>query len=689
MQTPIAQKLTHILHSQFHFSDFREGQLESLVTLMTHGRLLCIQPTGYGKSLLYQLPSLLLDGVTLVISPLLALMRDQVEQLNNRFSIPAVSFNTDQSRSENIQVRKRIQAGEVKIVFIAPEQLESLERFEFLKNLPIQLLVVDEAHCISTWGHDFRPSYRQIIQLTHALISINPELKILALTATANKKTEKDIKAQLAVPNKTIIVQRESMNRPNIRLTVLHTPGKNIKLATLSQLLSQLKGSGLIYCSTRENTELVAEYLKNQGINAAAYHAGLEPIKKQEIQKGFIQDTYPIIAATNALGMGIDKSNLRFVIHFDFPGSITAYYQEVGRAGRDRLQADGILLYDPKDRQIQYYFISSAQPCREEFECVLKIMNNANKELLMNVIKREAGMHPTKLNVIMAELIEQGFIKKSIQHMTQTYAVTGKSGQLNLERYEIQYRIRHSELINMQQYAEHPNKCLMATLRIALGDSETRPCQQCNQCKKSSFVITQEKDYILAVSSWIENRLIPIILPKKSKKVITGISLFDGKARSPDFIQFMRERTHVPNEQSKTLIELIKTTLIYLKKHYQFSCVIPIPSRTWMTRPAILHLIRQYLNIRSYDLLIWDNIPDHRQGELTNNEQRQYNVDKRMSILENKTLPKGTILLLDDYIGSGATMLEACRVLSQYTKNKIMPFTIAAIKWRLGKKGMI
>jgi ATP-dependent DNA helicase RecQ len=684
------QQLTDILHNRFHFSHFREGQLESLLTLMTHGRLLCIQPTGYGKSLLYQLPSQLLEGITLVISPLLALMRDQVDQLNKRFSIPAVSFNTDQSIDENIAAKKQIQLGNARIVFIAPEQLNSLERFEFLKTLPIRLLVVDEAHCISTWGHDFRPSYRQIIQLTHALANSNPNIKLLALTATANKKTEKDIKAQLTLHDKNIIVQRESMNRPNIRLTVLHTPGKTIKLATLTQLLNQLKGGGLIYCSTRENTELVAEYLQIHGIPAAAYHAGIEINKKREIQQGFIHDKYPIIAATNALGMGIDKSNLRFVIHFDFPGSITAYYQEVGRSGRDGLHADGILLYDPKDSNVQHYFIDSALPSKEEFEYVLKSVLDSHKKLNLNALKRATGMHPTKLNVIMAELIEQDFIKKSNQHGTQLYQATSRSARLDLARYETQATIRKSELMSMQRYAENTTKCLMTILRLALGDSHTQSCKQCSHCKKSSFVISLDKDFILSISSWIEKRLPPIILPTKTKNTMIGVAILDGKVRSPDFIHFMRERQQKePLNVLGTLRDIIKKTLMDLSKHYTFSCIIPIPSRTWAARNTILELIAKDLNIPSFDLLAWENIPEARQGELMNNEQRQHNVDKRMSLIENKKIPKGTIILFDDYIGSGATMSEACRALSKYTKNKIMPFVIAAIKWRLGKKGMI
>lgn len=346
MQKDITTQLQHTLQTKFGLQTFRPGQLEALTTLITHGRLLCIQPTGHGKSLLYQLPSVLLDGITVVISPLLALMRDQLTQLKNRFGINAASINTDQSDAENSAAKQAAQAGEIRILFIAPEQLDHIERFGFLLQLPISLLVVDEAHCISTWGHDFRPSYRQIIKFAQALIEKKPATKILGLTATANEKTEADIKQQLAVDAKEIMIHRESMDRPNIRLKVISTSGLAAKLAALTQVLKTVDGTGLIYCATRDNTEMVAEYLSARGTKTVAYHAGLPTEQKRRVQQGFIQDKYSVITATNALGMGIDKSNLRYIIHFDFPGSITAYYQEVGRCGRDGLPADGILLYD-------------------------------------------------------------------------------------------------------------------------------------------------------------------------------------------------------------------------------------------------------------------------------------------------------------------------------------------------------
>ncbi|MBX9744280.1 MAG: RecQ family ATP-dependent DNA helicase, partial [Chlamydiales bacterium] len=264
--------LKNTLQTVFGFQAFRPGQLEAISLLLEKKRLLCIQPTGYGKSLLYQLPSCLLPGLTLVISPLLALMRDQLKHLNERFHIPAAAINTDQTEEENTQARQLALAGKIKVLFIAPEQLDHIDRFAFLLQLPITLLVVDEAHCISTWGHDFRPSYRQILHLLSALTAKHAAVHILALTATADQRVEEDIKKQLTLSEHPVAVLRENMDRPNIKLSVSMEPHLAAKLAACADILSSTEGCGLIYCATREHVELVAQFLQLQQFDIAAYH---------------------------------------------------------------------------------------------------------------------------------------------------------------------------------------------------------------------------------------------------------------------------------------------------------------------------------------------------------------------------------------------------------------------------------
>lgn len=685
--------LLSTLKKHFGFQDFRPGQLDALSILMTHGRLICIQPTGHGKSLLYQLPALLLPGITVVISPLLALMRDQLSQLKTRFGIPAASINTDQSPEENMSALNAARYGKIRILFIAPEQLDNLYRFNFLLDLPIDLLVVDEAHCISTWGHDFRPSYRAIISLTKALAEKNPNLKLLGLTATANKKTEEDIKQQLSVGGKEIVIQRESMNRPNIRLSVMPANNTSAKLTYILNLVSRLEGAGLIYCATRENTELVADYLSSQGIKTIAYHAGIDPKLKRDIQTDFILDKYKVIAATNALGMGIDKSNLRFVIHFDFPGSITAYYQEVGRAGRDGLHAEGILLYDPKDSRIQHHFIESAQPDAAEFQRIIKLISGANETMTIQTLKRLSGMHPTKLNVLLAELTEQGFIEKKLKDRVQIYERTHKNGQPKLERYASQRRARQAELRAMQNYAEQSRLCLMHILREALGDHEAHACGQCSICTDLTLTSTANKRQTNLISNWLSRRTPPITIAKKIKNTYSGLSVLDGKLRSDHFVSFMRERAN-PKTSLGMTDDLIQEVINHLKdmhKRYHIQAIIPLPSRTWQARMSVIETIGTELGIKFYpDILHWKNTPNARQGELLNNDQRKFNVHEQMRARSDRPLPNGTLLLIDDYIGSGATMNEAARALrEQDIDQAIIPFTIAAVRWKIGSTGII
>lgn len=694
MQTEVSAQLFEVLQKTFGFSEFRPGQLEAITTLMTKNHLLCIQPTGYGKSLLYQLPAVLLDGITLVISPLLALMRDQLAQLKNRFGIAAASINTDQNDEENFAARRAALAGNIRILFIAPEQLDHVDRFDFLLGLPIKLLVVDEAHCISTWGHDFRPSYRQIIKLLHALIEKNSQIKLLALTATANGKTEADIKQQLTLDKQKIAVHRESMDRPNIRLRVIEATGTTEKLAQISQLLETIEGTGLIYCATRENTELVAEYLSHQNFKATAYHAGLATEHKRRIQNDFVHDHYQVIAATNALGMGIDKSNLRFIIHFDFPGSITAYYQEVGRCGRDGQPAEGILLYDPADHKIQKYFIESAQPNIKDFECVLNTITTATTPLNLTGLKRATGLHPTRVNVITAELVEQNFLTKLSQSGIQVYQTKKKSGKPNLKRYETQLQVKNAELTAIQYYAEQTRQCLMLILRAALGDPNAKPCKKCSVCDKKLSTSIRKTDHINTATHWLNNRIVTIELNKKIKGSLPGITTLEGKQRSKEFVIFMRTRATSSNTDlgiSDELMQLIKSRLKYLDKQNKLSCIIPLPSQTWGARTTIAGLLANHLQIPVLPhCLYWHEQPNARQGELLNNDQRQHNVAKRMRIRANTKIPTGTIVLFDDYIGSGSTMNEAARCLRDAKMTQeIAPFTIASVKWALGKRGMV
>jgi ATP-dependent DNA helicase RecQ len=696
MEKKLTTDLQSLLQQQFAMAEFRPGQREAIEALLSTGRVLCIQPTGYGKSLIYQLSSLLVDGLTLVISPLLALMRDQVTQLNSRFEISAASINSDQSDEENATAIQAAVNGNIRILFIAPEKLDNIEIFSFLSRLHIGLVVVDEAHCISTWGHDFRPAYRQIIEAVRQFEKNNDDLRVLGLTATANGRVEKDIAAQLrGSPDRALVVQRMPMDRPNIRLAAQKVTGMAEKLAFLAGLLPQLEGSGILYCATRENTEIVAEYLSQQGIDAVAYHAGYDAGRKRALQKAFMSGDHKAIAATNALGMGIDKADIRFIIHVDVPGSITAYYQEVGRAGRDGLPAQGILLFDMQDRRIQEHFIRSAQPTAADFETVLNAisLDAAAAWPSRNQVRARSGLHPTMVTVILAELQEQNFVEKQLINRRQVYVRTPRQGTPELARYERQHAVRSQELEKMLLYGQGETGCLMQTLRQVLGDESAEPCGHCSYCRRETAV-SYSKDRA-AIQAWLEHRQVPI-LPAKRPPMEGGFSLLDGQLRQPLYVNFMRGRT-TRQELNPELLELLTALLSRLRADYNFTRVLSIPSRTWQQRESAGAFAAATLGITpSLDVLSWREMPPNRQGELLNNDQRRDNVHGRMHLnaaggLLSTLSENDAILLMDDYIGSGATMKEAVRVLRTDggLRAAVVPITIARVRWRLGARGMI
>jgi len=670
-----------LLEQNFGFKEFRPGQLEALKALFHSSRLLCIQPTGHGKSLLYQFPACLLQGITLVISPLLALMRDQIGHLTGRFHIPAGSFNSDQTEEENAQARENAAAGRLKVLFVSPEQLDHIDRFGLLLTLPISLLVIDEAHCISTWGHDFRPSYRQIL---HFIQALDPQVKILGLTATADNRVEADIKRQLSSPTQQVQVLRESMDRPNIDLSVITTEGIASKLLLCQTLLSRLEGSGLIYCATRENTELVGEYLSQKGISIIAYHAGLESEHKRKIQTAFTQNEYKVVAATTALGMGIDKGDLRFIIHFDIPGSITAYYQEVGRCGRDGSPAQGILLYDPADQKIQEYFIESALPSLENFETVLNMVRSSQEPPNLSKIRQATGLHPTRATIILAELIEQRLLKKESLRGSQVYRLDQPDAPLDLSRYTTQHLVKTEELKKIIAYAKQTQGCRMAILRSALGDRQADPCGHCDACLQ---IIEKKEITPKALSQtieWLIDRPIPIP-ESKIHRISAGISLLDGKLRTPLFVRFMQQRA-LAEEIEEELLLLLKKQVSHLGP---IRAIVPLPSKSWKARDFAAAELAKHLQVEVLDILSWKTPPEKRQGELLNNDQRQHNVHEHMQAdLQGKTV-SGPLLLLDDYIGSGSTMKEAARALRKVTHHPLFPLAIASLKWRLGKPGFV
>lgn len=334
------EKALQILKSVFGYDEFRKGQWEIIESILTEKDTLALMPTGGGKSLCFQIPALMHEGVAIVVSPLIALMKDQVEGLKG-YGVEAHYINSSQTDEEQAQVLEDLRSGKVKLLYVSPEKLVSDSFYPLMSDLNISLVAVDEAHCISSWGHDFRPEYAQLGRIRDRFKGVS----FIALTATADKLTRKDIINQLQLKDPKVFVS--SFDRPNLSLSVL--PGKKRFELIVDFLLKRQNEAGIIYCLSRKSTESLAAKLRAQGFSASAYHAGLSSEERHQTQEQFINDEIKIVCATVAFGMGIDKSNVRFVIHFNLPKNIESYYQEIGRAGRDGVDSDTLLFYSYAD----------------------------------------------------------------------------------------------------------------------------------------------------------------------------------------------------------------------------------------------------------------------------------------------------------------------------------------------------
>ncbi|HIG93997.1 MAG: ATP-dependent DNA helicase RecQ [archaeon GW2011_AR13] len=340
--------MKEVLKRYFGYDEFRYPQEEIIKSVLEKKDVFAILPTGGGKSLCYQIPALKLKGITLVISPLIALMKDQVDNLKSK-GIPAEFINSSLAIDELAEIQFRILTGEIKMLYIAPERL-ALESFRnFLKSANISLIAIDEAHCISEWGHDFRPSYRELKNLRETF----PNISIIALTATATPKIQNDICKQLSLIDPKIFIS--SFDRKNLSFIIIKKRDAFPKLVDL--LRKHEEGSSIIYCFSRNEVEKISGKLNAKGFNVLAYHAGLNSNIRKFHQEQFIQNKVKIVVATIAFGMGIDKPDVRLVVHYSFPKTMEGYYQEIGRAGRDGLESDCVLFYSKSDLYKHEFFI--------------------------------------------------------------------------------------------------------------------------------------------------------------------------------------------------------------------------------------------------------------------------------------------------------------------------------------------
>lgn len=466
-------------------ADFRDGQWEAIERLVIdRARLLVVQRTGWGKSLVYFIATRLLRdagaGPTLLISPLLSLMRNQLAAAV-RIGIRAETINSSNT-DEWESVRRTLQANDVDILLISPERLSN-EEFRQEVLVPMQggigLFVVDEAHCISDWGHDFRPDYRRI----KALLDVLPlTVPVLATTATANDRVVQDVQAQLGT---TVEVLRGPLTRKSLRLQNITIPSAAGRLAWLADHIPDLPGSGIVYTLTVRDAERVAEWLRHNGIEAHAYYGGLESPVKERLEARLLANELKVLVATTALGMGFDKPDLGFVIHYQRPGSVVHYYQQVGRAGRAVSSAYGILLSGAEDEDITEYFIAAAFPPEGHIDDVLQTLDEAEDGLSVPQLEERLNLSHGQIEKVLRILAADSPspVRKVDRRWTRT-AVPYAADRDKVQRLQ---ELRRSEQEEMQEYMES-DSCLMQFLASALDDSAPTPCGVCSACENRELV---------------------------------------------------------------------------------------------------------------------------------------------------------------------------------------------------------
>jgi ATP-dependent DNA helicase RecQ len=475
------------LHDLFGFEQFHPGQEEVVTRVMQGEDTLAILATGAGKSLCYQLPALLLDGTTVVVSPLIALMKDQLDVLAERGYRNNVAFNSTLSEDQEEAALARVSRGEIKIVFVTPEKLEDEQFLAMLKAIDVPLFVIDEAHCISQWGHDFRPAYLALGQAIEAL----GKPTVLALTATATPAVREDILIQLGIPSTKTIVK--GFDRPNLRYEVIRADNEAAKLKSLKTLFeSGLDGTGIIYTATIKNALEVQKYLHDQlDLPAAVYHSKLQKHDRVSVHELFMGEAIRAVVATNAFGLGIDKPNIRFVIHYDLPGSVEAYTQEAGRAGRDGNLSRCVLLYRMSDTRVQNYFLTGKYPDIEDVQKVfgtLEYFGGQADGVSLADLRKISQLPLTKLKVVLALLKKACFIemRARARYGLTHDALKNRELVLSLTNYDTKKSYDQSKLAMMLQYSETRSCRRKFILNYFGEDYERESCGQCDNCLRAA-----------------------------------------------------------------------------------------------------------------------------------------------------------------------------------------------------------
>ncbi|HEX7022517.1 MAG TPA: ATP-dependent DNA helicase RecQ [Trueperaceae bacterium] len=488
-------EIRRLAREVFGFEDLRPEQEDAVLAVLGGHDTLVVMPTGSGKSAIYQTAALLLDGPTVVVSPLIALQLDQVEGLDeldqdadDEQNAGAAALNSTLNQGERRELMATLAAGQLEFLFLAPEQFAAGETLERLQAAQPSLFVVDEAHCISEWGHDFRPDYLRLGAAVEAL----GHPTVLALTATAAPPVRNEIISRLRMRQPRVVIH--GFERPNIELAVESFHDDDEKRARLLDATQTTEKPGIVYAATRKHTMEVAEALNERGIPAAAYHAGLPAAERERVQNAFMNDELAVIVATTAFGMGVDKPNVRFVHHLDVPGSIDAYYQQIGRAGRDGSPARATLYYRPDDLNLQRFLAGSSLVTREDLERVAAAVAAPSSPQQATALREQVGLSDTKLTLALTHLEEAGALRLQPKGYIVPLPDAPSPAEAAEEAERAQERrktFEKSRLEMMRGYAT-TDDCRRAYLLNYFGQPYQGPCGHCDNCRAGTTSATPD-----------------------------------------------------------------------------------------------------------------------------------------------------------------------------------------------------
>lgn len=675
-------------------AEFHDGQLEAILELVNnHSQLLVVQKTGWGKSAVYFIATKLLRmqgrGPAIIISPLIALMRNQIERAT-QLDLNVVTVNSDQSKEERDFAKGQIVHGDVDAVIISPEQLaegsylgDALNRI--LYN--VSLFVVDEAHCISDWGHDFRPDYRRIVRILKQMLKNVP---VLATTATANDRVVTDIVHQLGDSLKVI---RGDLKRDSLYLQNIPSTNRATRMAWLAKYIPQLKGSGIVYVKTIRDAELLAEWLKSKGINAFCYHGGSDSRERVEIENDLLHNRLKVLVSTSALGMGFDKPDLGFVIHFQMPSSVIEYYQQVGRAGRAIEHAYGILMNGPESDRIQKFFIESAFPNEDEIEQLLGALE-LHDGLTKNELEKNCNLRAGRIEAVLKFLNVES--PSPIYQDGSKYFRNQLSYKLPYERINRVTALKKDEWNQLKDY-HRSTSCLMKELTTVLDDPSDDNCGNCMNCDPNNrLTLDISRELVLEASEFMRHRYVKIEPRKQFGRsgalVASAFPTYNFRYRdsavlASDGLALSRWRDGawgdvVADDKSKGKFsdELIEPMITMIKS-------MTFDERpTWMTYVPSLRspeLVKSFayrladrLGIPCKDALVMVEMKAP-QKKMHNSYQQSHNLDGAFDVDIRECLSE-PVLLLDDAVDSGWTFTVTAALLRRAGASAVYPIALTS-----------